>query len=63
MHNKSYPYLFNVEPSNLVFLKTYNTNFDEIVITFTDQNCRPWEVKNKVDLTLLINKEKGDNIL
>ena len=63
MHNKSYPYLFNVEPSNLVFLKTYNTNFDEIIITFTDQNGRPWEVKDKVDLTLVINKEKGDNIL
>ena len=30
-------YLLNVESSNLVFLKTYNTEFDEIVITFTDQ--------------------------
>ena len=27
MPNKSYPYLLNVEPSNLVFLKTYNTEF------------------------------------
>ena len=26
--NKSYAYLLNVEPSNLVFLKTYNTEFD-----------------------------------
>ena len=29
---KSYVYLSNVEPSNLVFLKTYNTEFDEIII-------------------------------
>ena len=28
--NKSYAFLINVEPSNLVFLKTYNTEFDEI---------------------------------
>ena len=28
----------NFEASNLVFLKTYNTEFDEIIITFTDQN-------------------------
>ena len=35
--NESYAYLLNVEPSNLVFLKTYNTEFDEIMITFTDQ--------------------------
>ena len=34
--SKSYAYLPNVEPSNLVFLKTYNTKFDETVITFTD---------------------------
>ena len=35
--NKSYAYLLNFEPSNLVFLKTYNTEFDEIIITFTDK--------------------------
>ena len=38
--NKSCAYLLNVEPSNLVLLKTYNTEFDEIIITFTDQNGR-----------------------
>ena len=26
--NKSYAFLLNVEPSNLVFLKTFNTVFD-----------------------------------
>ena len=54
--NKSYAYLLNVEPSNLVFLKTYNTEFDEIIITFTDQNGTPLEMEDKVNLTLLINK-------
>ena len=52
--NKSYAYLLNVEPSNLVFLKTYNTEFDEITIIFMDQNGRPLE--DNVNLTLLINK-------
>ena len=54
--NKSYAYLLNVEPTNLVFFKTYNTEFDEIIITFTDQNGRPLEIEDKVNLTLLINK-------
>ena len=54
--NKSHTYLLNVGPSNLVFLKTYNTEFDKIIITFTDQNGRPLEIKDKVNLTLLINK-------
>ena len=33
MPNKSYAYLLNVESSNLVFLKTCNTEFDELTIT------------------------------
>ena len=48
--------MLNVEPSNLPFLKTYNTECDEIMITFTDQNGRLLEIKDKVNLTLLINK-------
>ena len=55
MPSKSYTYLLNVEPSNLVFLKTYNTEFDEIIITFTDQNGRPLEIEDKTNLTLFIN--------
>ena len=54
--NKSYAYLLNVEPKNLVFLKTYNTDLDEIIITFTGQNINPLETEGKVILTLLINK-------
>ena len=54
--NKSYAYLLNVEPNKLMFLKTYNTEFDDIIITFTDQNCRLLEIEDKVNLTLLINK-------
>ena len=56
MPNKSYAYLLNVEPSNLVFLKIFNTEFDDIVITFTDQIGRPLEIEYKINLTLLISK-------
>ena len=40
----------------LAFLKTYNTEFDGIIITFMDQSGRPLEIEIKVNLTLLINK-------
>ena len=46
MFSKSYSYLLNVKHSNLVFLKTYNTEFDEIIITFTNQNGRPLELED-----------------
>ena len=54
--NKSYAYSLNPEPSNLMFSKVYNTGFDEIIITFTDQIGRPLEIEDRVNLTLLINK-------
>ena len=38
--NKSYAYLVNVEPSNLVFSKTYYTEFDEIIITVNISNWK-----------------------
>ena len=43
--NKSYAYLLNVDPSKLVVLKTYNTEFDEIILTFTHQNL---QIGNKI---------------
>ena len=56
MPNKSYAYLLNIDASDLVFLKTYNTEFDEIIKTFTDQNGRLLGIEDKVNLTLFINK-------
>ena len=54
--NKSYACLLNVKRSNLLFLKTYNTELDEIIITFTDQNVRPLQTQDTIILTLLTNK-------
>ena len=35
----------------MVLLKAYNTEFDEIIITFIDQDGRPIEIEDKVNLT------------
>ena len=55
---QSYAYLLNVEPSNLMFLKTFNTAFDEIIITLRNKNRRALETEDKPNLELLINKQK-----
>ena len=47
----------------MVFLKTYSTEFNEIIITFVDQNCTTLEIEGKVYLTLLINKQKCEDVL
>ena len=36
-----------------MFLKTYTTEFDEIIITFVDQNGRLLETQDNVNLTLI----------
>ena len=38
------------------FQKTNNIEFDNIIITFPDQNSRPLEIEDKVNLALLLNK-------
>ena len=43
--------MLNIKPDNLVSLKTCNTEFDKIIITFMDQNGRPSEIEGKVNLT------------
>ena len=39
--------MLNVETSNLVSLKTYNTELDDIIVTFTDQNGRILKTEDK----------------
>ena len=41
-----------------MLLKTYNTEFNEVLIAFINQNGRPLEIEDKVNLTLLVNKHK-----
>ena len=55
-HNKSYAYLLNVKLSNLVFLKTCNTEFDDIKITLSDETGRPLEIEDRINLALFIDK-------
>ena len=43
------------EPTNLVLLKTYNSEFGEI-ITLTNQNGVPLQIDGNVNLTLHINQ-------
>ena len=55
---KYYAYLLNVEPNNLLFLETYDNDFDEILMTFTSRNVRPLEKDGKVDIWYSIEPRK-----
>ena len=52
--NISFGSLLEISPPNHIFLKTFNSEFQEIRIWFTDQNIKPLEVEDKIKLTLIV---------
>ena len=52
--NKSFGSLLDISPSSHIFLKTFNSEYDEIVVWFTDQNSKPLEIEDRINLTMII---------
>ena len=52
--NKPFGSLLEISPPNHIFLKTFNSEFQEIKVWFTDQNSKPLEVEDKINLTLIV---------
>ena len=52
--NKSFGSLLDNSLSNHIFLKTFNSDYDEILVWFTDQNTKPLEIKDRINLTMVI---------
>ena len=52
--NKPFGSLLEISPTNHIFLKTFNSEYDEIKVWFTDQNSQPLEVEDRINLTMVI---------
>ena len=52
--NNKYGQLITVSPNSLIILKTINTEFSFIEIWFTDQDNRPLEIEDSVNISLII---------
>ena len=52
--NKSFGSLLEISPTNHVFLKTFNSQFQEVKVWFTDQTSKPLELEDKIKITLII---------
>ena len=52
--NKPFGSLLEVSSPNHIFLKTFNLEFRKFKVWFTDQNSRPLEEEDKINLTLII---------
>ena len=52
--NKPFGTLLEISPTNNIFLKTFNSEYDEIIIWFTDQNSEPLEIEDRINLTMVV---------
>ena len=52
--NKPFGSLLDISPTNHISLKTFNSEFNEIEVQFTDQNSQPLEIEHKINLTMVI---------
>ena len=52
--NKLFGLLIPISPHSLMMLKTTNAKFQFVEVWFTDQNNRPVEIEDSVNITLII---------
>ena len=52
--NKPFGSLLGISPANHIFLKTFNSEYDEITVWFTDQNSKPLEIEDRINLTMVV---------
>ena len=52
--NKSFGQLLDILPKEFMFLKIFVSEFSYIQVWFTDQNFKPLEIEDKINITLVI---------
>ena len=52
--NKPSGSLLEISPTNHIFLKTLNSEYNEIEVWFTDQKGQPLEIEDRINLTMVI---------
>ena len=52
--NKLLGSLLETSLINHIFLKTYNSEYDETKVWLTDQNSQPLEIEDRINLTLIM---------
>ena len=53
--NKPFGSLLEISPINHIFLKAFNSEYDEIIVWLTDQNSQALEIEDRGNLTMVLN--------
>ena len=51
---KAFGSLLEISPTNHIFLKTFNSEYNEIEVRFIDQNSNPLEIEDRTNLSTVI---------
>ena len=54
VQNKPFGSLLEISPTSHIFLKTFNSEYDQIIVWFTDENSQPLEIEDRINLTMVI---------
>ena len=52
--NKPFVSLLEISQIKHIFLKTFNSEYDEIIVWFTDQNSQSLEIEDRINLVMVI---------
>ena len=52
--NKPFGSLLENSPTKHTFLKTFNSEYNEIEVWFSDQNSKPLEIEDRINLIMVI---------
>ena len=52
--NKPFGTLLELFPTNYIFLKTFNSEYNEIEVWFTDQNSKSLEIDDRINFKMVI---------
>ena len=51
--NKPFGSLLYIFPSSHIFLKTFNSQYNEIMVSFTDQSSKPLQTEDRINLMVI----------
>ena len=52
--NKPFGSLLEISQTNHIFLKPFNSEYDEIIVWFTDQNSQTLRIEDRINLTMVV---------
>ena len=52
--NKPFDSLLEISPTNHIFLETFNSEYDEIIVWSADQKSQPSEIEDRINLIMVV---------